>query len=253
LAVPGAKGIGQTEDLVAIWKTKGSQRFQNYRSIFTVLDVPQIPRDWIEKVQQGQPCSPNAPGQWLKWVEKGEYHPLQAPRTIGYRTRQEQLPTDPLGRSLLECVVSYYKNHPAREYAFERCAAAIVQLMDPMFTEIDLTRPWRDGGRDAVGIYRIGTAANSIHVEFALEAKCKNPDINNSSGVKETSRLISRLRHRQFGIFITTSCLHEQAYQEIVEDGHPVLVVSGRDIVEILVRSGMGDVGTVQKWLQSMT
>ena len=41
LAVPGAMGIPQTEDLVAIWKTRSGERFQNYRSVFTILDVPQ--------------------------------------------------------------------------------------------------------------------------------------------------------------------------------------------------------------------
>lgn len=36
LAVPGAISIPQTEDLVAIWKTKSGQRFQNYRAICKV-------------------------------------------------------------------------------------------------------------------------------------------------------------------------------------------------------------------------
>ncbi|SVC93627.1 uncharacterized protein METZ01_LOCUS346481 [marine metagenome] len=44
--------------------------------------------------------------------------------------------------------------------------------------------------------------------------------------------------NRQFGIFVTTSWVSEQAYKELVEDRHPVLVISGRDIIEIL-RSGM--------------
>jgi Restriction endonuclease len=42
-------------------------------------------------------------------------------------------------------------------------------------------------------------------------------------GVKELSRLISRLRHRQFGILVTTSYLGHQAYEELRSDRHPVL------------------------------
>jgi hypothetical protein len=252
LAVPGARGIGQSDDLVAVWKTTEGERFQNYRAVFTVLDVPRISRDWLTDVQQNKPMLANAPGPWRKWIETGYYQPLVAPKSVSYRKRQEQLPTDPLRRSILQCIVSHYKEHAEREYAFERCAAEVVRLMDPKFTEIDITRPWKDGGRDAVGLYRIGTSANAITVEFAIEAKCKNPNANNSSGVKDTSRLISRLRYRQFGIFITTSCLHEQAYQEIIEDGHPVLVVSGKDIADILVRSGISDVDAVKAWLQSI-
>jgi hypothetical protein len=40
LAVPGASDLDSSEELVAIWRTAGGQRFQNYRARFTVLDVP---------------------------------------------------------------------------------------------------------------------------------------------------------------------------------------------------------------------
>jgi hypothetical protein len=33
------------DDLVAAWKTLDDQRFQNYRAIFTVLDVPVVARE----------------------------------------------------------------------------------------------------------------------------------------------------------------------------------------------------------------
>jgi hypothetical protein len=55
-------------------------------------------------------------------------------------------------------------------------------------------------------------------------------------GVKKLSRLISRLRHRQFGILVTTSFLGHQAYQELRSDRHPVVVIAGADIAAILVR-----------------
>ncbi|WP_163069640.1 restriction endonuclease, partial [Acinetobacter baumannii] len=69
----------------------------------------------------------------------------------------------------------------------------------------DVTRPSRDGGRDAVGQLRIGAGPASILVDFALEAKCYSPP--GSVGVRDMSRLISRLRHRQFGILVTTTWL----------------------------------------------
>ncbi len=119
--------------------------------------------------------------------------------------------------------------------------------MDPQFISCDVTRPSRDGGRDAVGLYRIGHEAAAIKVEYALEAKCYGPD--NSVGTREVARLISRLRHRQFGIIVTTSFLHYQAYKEIREDQHPVIVVSARDIVEILAKAGMTSLPDVLNWL----
>jgi len=73
-------------------------------------------------------------------------------------------------------------------------------------------------------------------IECAVEAKCY--DTHNGVGVKEMSRLISRIKHRQFGILITTSYVNAQAYKEIKEDGHPILVISGEDICKILQHNG---------------
>jgi hypothetical protein len=53
-----------------------------------------------------------------------------------------------------------------------------------------------------------------------------------------------------FGILITTSYVHEQAYQELKADGHPVVIIAARDIVEILRSKGYGDVDSVRGWLQ---
>lgn len=134
------------------------------------------------------------------------------------------------------------------EYAFERCAAEIARLMDSNIVNYQLTRPWRDGGRDAIGIYRIGIPGNAINVDFALEAKCHQ--LNVGSGVRETSRLIARLRHRQFGIFITTSYVDVQAYKEIIEDQHPVIIICGVDIARILIHSGINSTILLENWLQ---
>jgi hypothetical protein len=45
LAAPGAPDVTPRDDLVAVWKTLDDQRFQNYRAIFTVLDVPVVSRE----------------------------------------------------------------------------------------------------------------------------------------------------------------------------------------------------------------
>ena len=112
---------------------------------------------------------------------------------------------------------------------------------------IDVTRPWRDGGRDAVGDYLLGPRSDPVAVEFALEAKCYAA--GNGVGVRETSRLISRLRHRQFGVLVTTSHLDAQAYREIREDGHPVVIVAGRDLTDILKASGVDSPAAIRRHL----
>ena len=253
LAVPGAEGLAETEDLIAIWRARNSERFQNYRSEFTVLKVAEVSRVWIDQLIEGktQPGEQDAPTGWMDWVAGGPYAPLLAEPTVKYRKPSEQLPADAESLALLETLVAYFKGHRDGEYAFERCAGALFRRLDRNVVSLDFTRPWRDGGRDAVGEYRIGTAESSVHVEFALEAKCKTPAVGNSSGVKITSRLISRLRHRQLGVFVTTSCVGLQAYKEIVEDRHPVFIMAGRDITELLTKTGLETPVRLQDWLST--
>jgi len=247
LAVPGYSSIPQTEDLIAIWKSKGGKRFQNYKAIFTLLDIPVIKREWISDLLRGKPLTGNCPNEWVKWVEKGIYTPLKAEKTLFYRTKIEQLPEDKGGRNIIELIYEKYQDYP---YGFEKCATEIVKLMDKNVIECINTRPWLDGGRDALGKYRIGSNDNFIEVDFAIEAKCY--DLENSVRIKDTMRLISRLKYRQFGILVTTSYVHYQAYKEIIEDGHPVLIISAKDIVDILKNAGYKTMSEIKAWLEKI-
>lgn len=249
LAVPGAQNLGPDDDLVAIWRSKGvdNLRFQNYRAILTVLDIPVVKREWIDDIQCGHTASSKyAPKPWLDWVKNRRYTPLFSPHAIEIRNKELQLPRDKEGMKVLSLIYERYKDNP---FEFEVCAVEIARLMMPDIGNCEITRPWRDGGRDATGNFRIGTGASSIEVEFALEAKCYNPNL--SVGVKELSRLLSRLRHRQFGILVTTSYLGSQAYTELKEDGHPVVLITAIDIVNIL-KSRVGSVKSVNRWLNSI-
>ena len=146
---------------------------------------------------------------------------------------------------MLQAIIDYFPD----PYDFEECACKIAQIMDSNIIQISTTRRTRDGGRDANGKYRVGNPSNGIELEFALEAK--RYDVNNSVGVKETSRLISRIKHRQFGVFVTTSYVADQAYKEIIEDEHPIVIISGRDIVDILLSAGVGSVEHLKDWLKA--
>ena len=43
--------------------------------------------------------------------------------------------------------------------------------------------------------------------------------------------------------------VHAQAYQEIREDGHPVVILAGRDLVEILKKSGHDTAAAIRRFL----
>lgn len=234
LAVPGT-AFSQTEDLVAVWKTKEGQRFQNYRSMFTVLNVESINRAWLNDLLNDDPVSSNCPSAWLQWVRKRQYHALKAPHVRSYRTKNEQLPANAREEALIRIIINHFKNKPVE---FEGFANRIVSFMDNNVVSIEGTRPTRDGGRDGIGKYRIRVKDDSINLDFAVEAKCYS--LGHSVGVKEVARLISRLRYRQFGVLITTSFVSTQAYQEIREDMHPIVVIAARDIARLLMSHGLG-------------
>ena len=249
LAVPGAASVEADYDLIAVWRSKGvsHRRFQNYKAIFTVLDVPVVSRNWIDDIKLGNAISsPHAPKTWLDWIRFRKYKSLMAPRTLEVRDKKSQLPSKSSDSKILSYIHNRYSPTPTE---FEKCAMELAKLMMPSIESWDLTRPWRDGGRDAIGVYELGSGASSILVEFAMEAKCHRP--NSGVKVKHLSRLISRLRHRQFGILVTTSYLASQAYKELKEDKHPVVVISGIDIVRIL-RERIGSEEQIKHWIEAI-
>ncbi|MGE7773387.1 restriction endonuclease [Chitinophaga sp. NPDC101104] len=246
LAVPGAQDLRDTHDLVALWKVKDGKRFQNYQAIFTILDISSVSRKWINDVKSGNPLSENCPPVWRNWVNTRTYRPLKAERTLEFRTKEEQLPSDEKDIKVLKTIKSYFECDATK---FEICAGEIAKLMLKNISSIDITRPSRDGGRDAIGKFRIGNGESSVLVDFALEAKCYSTD--NPVAVKELSRLISRLRHRQFGILVTTSYVARQAYQEIKEDGHPIMIISAVDIIRILKENGLSSPENLKNWLKT--
>ncbi len=265
LLVPGYKGINEKEWLTALWaKRNEGGRFQNYKAMFTVLDTTTgseanpnnatIDLQWIEDLKNGNGFeSKHAPKVWKKWIEKKVYKPLTVDVDSKVRTKDEQLPHEPEKIEMLKYIHDYFYNEKrkADSTRFEPFAIAITTWADTNIISCDNTRPSRDGGRDGIGEYRImsGLKDLSLKTVFAVEAKCY--DFNNSVGVKETSRLISRIRHRQFGVFVTTSYVDSQAYKEIVEDEHPIAIIAGVDIINILFKNEITDLDKLKEYLNN--
>jgi len=248
LLAPGSPSAPPDEHLVALWRSRAGERFQNYRALFTVLDAGTLPRAWLESILRpfAGPAAdhPAAPAAWCQWARGGGYIPLIAPATTQYRSKAAQEPATATDRAMLFALWGHFRDRPTD---FESCAGELFRLNAPSVDSLEVTRASRDGGRDATGHYAIGPAADRVRLEFALEAKCYRP--GNAVGVREIARLVSRLKHRQFGVLVTTSHLHEQAYREIREDGHPVVVLAGADLVRLLKDAGLGSLGELQAWL----
>lgn len=243
LAVPGAPGITANEDLVAVWRTgETGQRFQNYRAVFSILDVAVVTRAWIADLLSGVRNGTEAPQAWARWRSGKTATLLTAPASYLSRSREQQLPIA-ADRGMVEAIVAHFDT-PTDFEAF----AARIWEMHAGRVEYTLTRPSRDGGRDAFGTIRVGPESDPVKLDFALEAK--RYAFENAVSVRDLSRLISRIRNRMFGVLVTTSYLHQQAYEEFKSDGHPIVVIAARDIVEILKANGYGDRRAVEEMLQ---
>ncbi len=244
LAVPGTGSTDYTNDLVGVWRSKGALRYQNYRAMFTILDVPIVPRKWINDILSGEPIGAGTPPAWRDWRRGGVLRALRAPRATEHRNKAEQQPVSNVDRDLLTAIHEHFQERPTD---FEHFAADLVKMHLPDVASLDVTRRSRDGGRDAIGLYRVGVGAGGILLDFSMEAKCYAP--GNSLGVRELSRLISRLRHRQFGILVTTSHLDLQAYKELKEDEHPIVVIAASDIAQIVRSAGLPIGVEWREWL----
>jgi hypothetical protein len=246
LAVPGSAATTYADDLTGIWRSKDQLRYQNYKAVFTVLDVGAVPRAWIQDIVRGSSDSKNAPTAWLAWRNGAAPQALQAPRVFEHRTRPEQEPKTIAGEAM---VGGIYEHFISRPHDFEQFAADLVKMHLPSVVSLDVTRRSRDGGRDAIGLLRVGTGGGDILLDFSMEAKCYKP--GSSVGVRELSRLISRLRHRQFGVLVTTSHLDNQAYKELKEDRHPIIVIAGGDIANIIASSTFHIEDNWKSWLST--
>ena len=190
----------------------------------------------------------SAPKEWRRYLDNKTYSPLIARIEKFCKAKEEQLPNDALKTKMLNKIHDFFIEKD-RGYGFEQFAAYIVGCMDEAIVDVEVTRPFKDGGFDGIGCYKIfKNVENSVFVEFYIQAKCYSS--SHSVGVTDTSRLISRLKKRQFGILITTSYVGKQAYQEILDDGHPVVIISGKDIIEYVYNElEIRSVEKLQEWL----
>lgn len=263
LAAPGVTSLSPDKELVAFWRTYQGRRFQNYEAYFTILDTgaTPIPRAWLEALWSDDVSEATSlePLVWKMFRYQGRQgiQPLKAKAIEVFPGWQSQLQADHEGQECLRLIREFYKG---RAHEFELCATDILMKLDPNFVDFQITRPWRDGGRDAIGFYQIqspGAVHSNLRIDCALEAKCYNPTTSklgqagNSVGVREMSRLISRIRYRQFGVMLTTSFINKQAYEEVKADGHPILMITATNIASVLYEHGIHS-GDVDSWLESL-
>lgn len=263
LAVPGIKGKPSKDWLTAVWgQNRDGDRFQNYKAFFTILDTSrgsqQFPNDskinlaWLTDIEEGKAYeSIYAPEEWKRYISGSQYNALFASMEKYAKSKDEQLPKpNTIQWDILKTIHDYFYQKD-KGYSFEAFAADMIRYMDQNIVDTSVTRPYKDGGFDAIGTYKIfSRAENTVLVDFYLQAKCYNS--KNGVNVSDTSRLISRIKDRQFGIMFTTSYVGNQAYQEILEDGHPIVIINGKTISDFVFNElEIHDLRNLNNWLHN--
>lgn len=265
LAVPGISGRPEKDWLTAVWGAdRDGNRFLNYKSFFTIVNTASgslaesnnagINLAWLSDIEEGNAYeSKYAPLEWKNYIDKSRFKSLITIREKYVKTKEEQLPpsTDEIKIEMLKEIHRYFYEQD-RGYSFEGFACEMVRQLDDNVERIDVTTPYKDGGIDGIGTYKVfSKGTQSVSVEFYMQAKCYSP-FEHGLSVKDTSRLISRIKNRQFGILVTTSFIHKQAYEEILEDTHPVVFVTGKTIVDLIYdRFEIRTLESLKRWLQN--
>ena len=140
--------------------------------------------------------------------------------------------------------------HDLGNLEFEAVVVAILSSLPHVSHKITRTRPTRDGGFDFYGEFSIPYPMN-YNIAFLGEAK--KFERNASIGVRHVSRLVARLNRGEYGLFVTTSYYTEQAQREILQDGYPVKLFTGMDLVKILHELRLIQNGEIKRdWLRSV-
>ena len=264
LAVPGIQGKPQKDWLTAVWgANRDGKRFENYKAYFTILNTSKgceaeidesgINLAWLNDIEKNRAYdSMFAPIEWKHYIDGARYSPLTTIKETYVKKKEEQLPDskDKIKCDMLKALQAYFVQKD-RGYSFEPFACEIISQFDNNVSRIEVTRPFKDGGIDGIGQYRVfSRGMQSVQVEFYMQAKCYKP-FSVAVKVNDTARLISRIKNRQFGIMVTTSYVNRQAYEELLEDRHPIVLITGKNIIDIIFdRLEIRSVDTLMKWLE---
>lgn len=248
LAVPGHPNINSKSDLVAEWGIENNERFQNYKATFSILDIPTISREWIQSLIDSDEKVELRPEAYDNFVNTGKYQLLTINRpAVEVKSKEQQLPSTESDLKLINTIKEFYRGNEAD---FEICAVELFKYYSHYPTQENITKISGDGGKDAEGVIKFGKPSDAIDIDYALEAKCY--DIDNICSQREVGRLISRIRQKMVGVFVTTSFINPNTIKEVKEDNHPIIFITSGDIVDILKDHEINTEEKVKEWLTNL-
>lgn len=256
-------GYGTVESIKLVTQYSGSNKnktyFSNYLFTFCVFSLKKEQEgfnwDWIDARREKDkfaPCS--APKEWQEWIKDGDFNKIRR-HVYGRSTanKKEQLPTP--GSKLdiiLQKIYSHYQNNP---FGFEYLAKDVTRLLIEDSGTIChdgwVTKASGDGGYDYVLRIDIGNHGLSQVRQVVLgQAKCY--ERNNGVSGKDVDRIIARLKRGWLAAFVTTSYFTNATQQEILEDNYPILLITGKQVAEIVNKELYRKNISLDKYLKSL-
>ncbi|MGN1284042.1 MAG: restriction endonuclease [Candidatus Limosilactobacillus intestinavium] len=238
-------GYGTVESIKLVTQYSGSNQnkvyFSNYLFTFCVFSLKKEQEgfdwSWIDARREKDKFAPSlAPKEWQEWIKDGNFNKVRR-HVYGRNTanKKEQLPTPNSKLDLiLDKIYSHYKNNP---FGFEYLAKDVTRLLIEDSGTIChdgwVTKASGDGGYDYVLRIDIGNQGLSQVRQVVLgQAKCYEK--NNGVSGKDVDRIIARLKRGWLAAFVTTSYFTNATQQEILEDNYPILLITGKQVAEIV-------------------
>ncbi len=240
-------GLCVLQKLEMTWYEDKEKPIKNYRCELIILDVEEVNVKWFYQRVYSETLLEKhslAPPIWLDYMN-GRTKKIEVFKKE-IKSTKEQLPNENTEDArILESLV---KLTPTQ---FEAVIVELFKEMPHIHHNIIRTRAVKDGGFDFIGEFTIPFPLK-YKIEFLGEAKKYGR--KNCVGPEMISRLVARLGRGQYGIFVTTSFYSKQAQTEVLEDGYPVKLYSGIDIINFLREQRLiGNKEIKRSWMEIIT
>lgn len=239
-------GLCVMSNLETTWFEDKGSPVKNYRCELTILDIEEVEISWLHyraRCEDLSKLNDSAPKTWKDYI-LGRTRKLDI-WSKSILSKENQLPPEKSKESGI--LLQLNQLHPTQ---FEAVVVELFKNLPHVSHKIVRTRPTADGGFDFFGQF---TIPYPIKYEIDFLGEAKKFAKNNAVQPKHVSRLVARLNRGQFGIFVTTSYYTKQTQKEVLEDGYPVKLFSGIDLVNIVHELRLVDNGKIKKeWLESV-
>lgn len=239
-------GLCVLKNMELTWFEDQGIPVKNYRCELSILNTETVDVKWLHsrvKCKDIDEINNLAPKIWKDYL-KGNVKKIDV-WSKSILKKQDQIPIENSEDANL--LMQLHELSPTQ---FEAVVVDLFKNLPHVNHKITRTRPTADGGFDFYGHFSIPFPVK-YKIEFLGEVK--KFARNNAVQPKHVSRLVARLGRGQFGIFVTTSYYTLQTQKEVLQDGYPVKLFSGIDLINFLKELRLVKDGFVNSaWLETI-